>query len=531
MPDVFATVRVGGGGNYTSLAAAEAGLQRNLVSNDQSVHILCEQGTDTSAVTIAGWTTDSTHFIHIYTPGAQVAVWDSNRYTLSVTDADAITIGNHWVTIQRLQIRVTGTGTGMLNIVRSAGAYNCFICDNKMERAGSASTRRRGYGVYAQPLNRVFNNIIWGYDFTSSAFGIYGPTGSEGTIYLMGNLVHSCYVGIYVSGVAGSHYIFNNITYNCTDGFNTPTTGSNDYEDYNISDVAGDVKGSNSKTGTPSFVNASGGDFRLTGSDTLARNSGHPATDAYWGLDHLTTTRSNNNEGYFDIGPFEYHPANLVVQECSLGVSSESPTFTQVHEIAIQACGLESSSDNLIFTQLHILAIDSCDVATSSDSPEPDVSLVAEAHYCLLETSSDRVDAVLEIRQFWPVDGVLATSSDGGFKITQEHTLVVADSTAAVTSEEPEPDFQLVFVGIADGVLATTSEEPEIDKAYIFQVHDSWVFTDNTRVYPFILIQTFSSRKTTALPDFKEVVVLSDDKTSLLMTDSKVTVLAVDLYQ
>ena len=528
--DVSATVRVNGGGNYTSLSAAEAGLQRNLVSNDQTMHILCEQGVDTTAVTIAGWTTDNSHYLHIYTQAAQPAVWDDNRYTLSVTDNDAINIQQNYCSVQRLQIQVTGTNTGLRGAVNVSSASLCFICDNKMKRLGSQSSYRRGYAITARAGSRVYNNIIWGWDYgSSSARGIYGlcSTAHDG-IYCMGNLVHSCYMGFSFAGADGYYECFNNIAVGCTDGYSN-RTGVNEYNGYNISDIANDAPGEYSATGTPSFKDSANGDYRLTAADTLARNKANSVVHNYWGIDHLMTSRQENNEGAYDIGPFEFHPTIMVVQECSLAVSSESPQFTQVHVIDIRSCDVETSSDGLSITQLHIIDIDSCGIATSSDEPETDVSIVAEAARCDVETSSDAVAGVLEIRQFYPVDGTLRTSSDS-FKITQQHTLVVNDSTLPVASESPDPDFQLVFVGIADCTLATSSDEPTIDRAHVFEIHDCWVFTANTRVYPFNLVQTFSSKKTTATPDFKEVVVLNDQKSSVLMSDLREAVPAVDLY-
>jgi hypothetical protein len=66
--------------------------------------------------------------------------------------------------------------------------------------------------------------------------------------------------------------LINNIVQNCTEGFSSP---NNALSDYNISDLALDAPGANSKnSATVIFVNAASENFHLSSSDTTARGAG-----------------------------------------------------------------------------------------------------------------------------------------------------------------------------------------------------------------------------------------------------------------
>jgi hypothetical protein len=101
------------GGDYTSLAAAEAGEQGDIVSSDEQVDIECYASAagDSSQVTINGWTTDATHYLRIVCPAGErhAGVWDAAKYYLGVTTSGApggaLTNFENYTRVEFLQIR------------------------------------------------------------------------------------------------------------------------------------------------------------------------------------------------------------------------------------------------------------------------------------------------------------------------------------------------------------------------------------------------------------------------------------------
>lgn len=105
------------GGDYTSLAAAITANAKNLITADQYLTIEIDGdwsgGPDTSVVDIAGYTTDDTHYIEIYTtPAARHnGVYDTSKYRLEasndVSGALIVNNGAGHIFMEGLQIKNT----------------------------------------------------------------------------------------------------------------------------------------------------------------------------------------------------------------------------------------------------------------------------------------------------------------------------------------------------------------------------------------------------------------------------------------
>jgi hypothetical protein len=121
------TVRSGGLGDYSSLSAAEAGEQANLVTGDVQLDIECYAFADTTAVTVDGWTTDATRYVRIFTPTAERhdGKWDTSAYRLYVSGAtfgNLLSLAEDYTRVEGIQVRndsnfnrgVDSTGTGVL---------------------------------------------------------------------------------------------------------------------------------------------------------------------------------------------------------------------------------------------------------------------------------------------------------------------------------------------------------------------------------------------------------------------------------
>src|SRR3990170_4483339 len=109
------------GGDYTSLSAWEAGMQKDLVTADEISVAECYSMSDTAAVSIDGWTTDATRYIKVYTPISErhSGKWDATKYRL-VVSADltgVLGVVEDYVYVDGLQIEQTASGANNSSVV------------------------------------------------------------------------------------------------------------------------------------------------------------------------------------------------------------------------------------------------------------------------------------------------------------------------------------------------------------------------------------------------------------------------------
>ncbi|NCB43847.1 MAG: hypothetical protein EOM59_14705 [Clostridia bacterium] len=269
---------------YTSLYNAEAGTKntsipitfnggnRDLLTNNEEWNIACyANGTtiDSNPVTVDGWITGGDNFIKIYTPTLSTEVgvsqrhggkWDDSKYNLKTSSvSDCIRISDPYTVLDGIQIYLNNT------IMSSVApwATNVTISNNIIKRNNDGEGNNAGI-TSGENFVFIFNNII--YNFGN---GIHA-SGNSTNWYINNNTIYNC-----INGIARYNGIIvakNNIAQNCTDGF----VGTFDSaSDYNISDLASDAPGSNSKNSTTvEFVNEAGYDFHLAQTDTAARGAG-----------------------------------------------------------------------------------------------------------------------------------------------------------------------------------------------------------------------------------------------------------------
>ncbi|KKP67658.1 MAG: PKD domain containing protein [Candidatus Moranbacteria bacterium GW2011_GWE1_35_17] len=277
---------------YTSLSNAEAGTKntsipitfnggnRDLVVNNEQWNIACYgDAVDTTSVTIDGWNTGENNFIKVYTPvyTEEVGVsqrhkgnWDDGKYQLSKENVNGYTIYilDEYIEIDGLQFDVSGTGTHP-NAVK-IGANN-IILSNSMIKDSSLNSEYiiNIEGTFGDV--KVINNIVYRIDDLKVGTGIRSYSSTNLSMgYFYNNTVNGFNVGI--ESRNNSVLAKNNIVQNCTNGYNSGFDASSDY---NISDLAADAPGANSKNSTTvSFVDATNKDFHLSSSDTAARNAG-----------------------------------------------------------------------------------------------------------------------------------------------------------------------------------------------------------------------------------------------------------------
>lgn len=146
--EVVVTVR-SSGGDYTSLSAAEAGEQRDLVSADEIAAIECYNDwtgnglNESAGVTIAGWTTDSTRYVvvraaagegHGGIPGAGFRMWRFENTVLRVEQSYTLVDGIECRNTDdgnglNYAVYMVGTGLVVRNTIGSA-SYRVFVLDS-----------------------------------------------------------------------------------------------------------------------------------------------------------------------------------------------------------------------------------------------------------------------------------------------------------------------------------------------------------------------------------------------------------------
>lgn len=293
------------GGDYTSLSAWEAGMQKDLVAADEISIAECYSMSDTTSVVIDGWTGDATRYIKIYTPPAERhnGVWNTGKYILAPASGVVLQISESYVRVYGLQINTASIGI-LVTGGSSSGDVNgdIYIGYNIIKSNGTAANTTGIDIYYVYSSNHyIFNNIIYGF----SAFSNEGiqVDDVDATAYIYNNTIYNCYRGIQATN--GTIIAVNNLSYNnSVADFNGTFTTSN----YNFSKDA-TAPGANSIHGTadaktPDFTSTTSGseDFHLLStSDAIGVGTDNPGSGLYTDdIDGVTRSTS------WDIGADEY---------------------------------------------------------------------------------------------------------------------------------------------------------------------------------------------------------------------------------
>lgn len=288
------------GGDYTSLSAAEAGEQRDLVAADEIAVFECYSMQDTTAVTILGWTTDATRYIEIKTPGAERhdGKWNTAKYYL---EADAsgtgtLTISEDNVRVEGLQIRHTaGSPSGSDSALRpvSTGGTTDIRVNKCILRAGRFTVRIESGSNHYWWNNMIYGGSVGGLVVTSSiALDIYSCTIIGGDTY---GLVRS-------SGTvtAKNCYAYASGTGDAYSGTITKTTCASD-------DTTGSAGLQNIAYDTSNFTNVTGGseDLHLPSGSNLVDVGTDTSGDSA-PMDFTDDIDGDSRGATWDVGADEY---------------------------------------------------------------------------------------------------------------------------------------------------------------------------------------------------------------------------------
>lgn len=277
MPAIVKKTVMASGGDYSSLAAWEAGEQRDLVALDQIAVAECHAFEDVQyRLDINGWTTSAVCFLRITAaPDARAgANFDGTRYVLrgrgstcsvsyTVFDGIQIVIGynahnNVGIQIDKYAVEVTVRDC----YIRCDGSYNTTYGNNQIGIHGG--TDATGNRYFINTVVEVFS--VAGY---TGLKGIRTVKHGSGNSYVYNCTVYGCEEG--VRDGYGDLVVINTVAQNCGVCFGgsfAPGSGFNASSDAT-------APGINTKPNTAvAFLNTAGRDFHLVESDTGARGAG-----------------------------------------------------------------------------------------------------------------------------------------------------------------------------------------------------------------------------------------------------------------
>lgn len=263
MPTVVTkTIKPAGGGDYTTLAAWETARAGSKVDTIERAE--CYAGNSGGLTLGVSWSLDATSHIEIAAASSDMhqGVFSTAKSHI-ISSGSAIHIGASSVARVRVYdmlLGAGGVGSGVKNGYTAVDvkAYRCIA-------TGATATGGFSGVKYAE------NCVAYGIRFDASSSGFASV--SSGGQQLLNCTAYDCGIGFFASSSANID-ARNCVAQSCTDGFKVASASFVATSSNNISDIAGDAPGTNSKQGVVQFVDAANKDFHLAATDTVARGAG-----------------------------------------------------------------------------------------------------------------------------------------------------------------------------------------------------------------------------------------------------------------
>jgi hypothetical protein len=274
------------GCDYTSLSAAEAGEQRDLVAAGIAQRFVCTAFEDTTGVVVEGWTTSATSFIEIEAAeGAEARMPVSTSEYRLLGYTNALTINEEYVVVRNIRLETSGDDNNLFALTCGFGIPIHVVVDGCVLRIGLDSAMT--YGLYGRAVSGgvdidgdfVVRNcfIILRAGLPSGAeqlHGLWSINHTSGRTYAYNNTVINLSPATAAVGIQdgyGDTTALNNVVVGFDGGALVDLSAPSNY---NATDDSTSV-GANSRTNqTFSFVDFAGGDYRLTQTDAGARGFG-----------------------------------------------------------------------------------------------------------------------------------------------------------------------------------------------------------------------------------------------------------------
>jgi hypothetical protein len=305
------TVTVGPGKTYASLQAAITGevtANANLVTMGGILNIVLYAFADTTQATIAGFTTDATRYVNIYTASGErhSGYWDGNKYNLIVNTGTPLIISNSYTRVNVLQVSVGmasdygATRHGIL--VTGASVTGCRISQNIVRSTIASNFHNNAYGINCDYTgaggNFIYNNIVYGFLNANASGGGIG-TGASSASYAYSNTIVGC-----LNGIQADNYrelvAKNNLISGCTTAFNKGANSTWTGSGYNSTNAASFGANYTAQTGDRvsqafTFTDAANKNYLITSADAGALVYGADlSADSYlpFGTDIIGVSRA-----------------------------------------------------------------------------------------------------------------------------------------------------------------------------------------------------------------------------------------------
>jgi hypothetical protein len=305
---IVKTVKPAGGGDYTSLAAWEAGEQADLVGLDQIRVAECYPGTDAAwgGVEVSGWNTDANRYPVIRAaPGAEARFpWDATaQYTLWTPETwgtFALDLAAPFARVERIAVDTERLGLYFATGGRASGVV-----------VRSSDNGAEGFRVWADGVT-VRNCVAWYFNpsdpLNPAALGNWRAfTGQYGT----GQAFANCLAFAQHPGkgtgytVDGGATVRNCVAANTLVGFALDDAPAGASCNVAPDGTAPGVGSFSASLADLAFASPLAGDFRLTAASAL-RDAGADLSATGFAVDALGTARPQG--AGWDVGPVEYVP-------------------------------------------------------------------------------------------------------------------------------------------------------------------------------------------------------------------------------
>lgn len=306
------------GAHYATLSAAisgEVGAAPDLVSGAAILTIECSGNvSDTTAVDVVNFTTDSTHYVKIVTPVANrhAGIWSASKYRLEVANpaVAVLRIRQEYTRIEGLQIRKSGSNANdqmLLQIDPTAVGATVYASDCIIRNNPSDAFRAPNIWVVSANVTAyLWNNICYGSPDVVSPYASAVMV-EAGTAYVYSCTAIGGFAGMVVSGGATANAKNSYFAENSTDGsaVSLSVTGTFNQTTCAASDASGlvNVGLQNIAINTTNFTNVTPGsdDWHLPSGSALidvgTNTSGESAP-----LNFVTDIDGQTRTGTWDIG-------------------------------------------------------------------------------------------------------------------------------------------------------------------------------------------------------------------------------------
>jgi len=405
--------------DYTSLSAAIAGetggspacvTSAALTTNDEQLTIKCRAtagGADSTAVTISGFTTDSTRYVKVIadTGHRHSGKWDTSKYRLDCSSVDGVlTLNANYTVIIGLQVKLT-TSDHFQFVVRAAN-YKVTLIGNYIELSATAKASGCITGGGGSADSNFYNNVvvsssIYNHINSSCLMLVAHPAGSTQNVY--NNTFKGAYYGISnrhdSEGVGYVLNIKNNVLVGSTDNFYDVGADTLNMS-YNASD---DADGTSAQTldDTNSYENDftdySNNDMSLVSGSCCVGNGTDDPSSGDYSDDIAGTERSST----WDIGAFEYVSGGVEVSaDTESLILTEQDATVKLNVSVAATCASLTLTEYSADVNLDVSVNASCEALTLTEYSagiNAEINVQAEADALTLTEYAANVNAEISV--------------------------------------------------------------------------------------------------------------------------------------